>query len=59
MYLVFHDNGIPGQYGVTEYSDLEVADEGGIEELLHGYAQSNVTVYGWENGEKFEVSKDE
>lgn len=48
MYLVFHDNGIPGQYGVTEYSDLEVAHEGGIEELLHGYEQSNVTVYGWE-----------
>ena len=47
MYLVFHDNGVPGQYGVTD-SDLEVADEGGIEELLNGYAQSNVTVFGWE-----------
>lgn len=38
MYLVFHDNGM-----------LEVADEGGIEKLLNGYAQSNVTVFGWEN----------
>lgn len=48
MYLVFHDNGVPGQYGVAEYSDLEVADEGGIDNLLNGYAQSNVTVYGLE-----------
>lgn len=48
MCLVFHDNGMLGQYGVTEYSDLEVADEDGIEELLNGYAQSNLTVFGWE-----------
>lgn len=47
MYLVFHDYGMPGQHGVTEYSDLEVADNGGIEELLNGYAQSNITVFGW------------
>lgn len=47
MYLVFHDCGMPGQHGVTEYSDLEVADAGGIDELLNGYEQSNVTVFGW------------
>ena len=48
MYILYHDNGVPGQYGMTEYSSLEVADKGGIYELLNSYTSSNITVYSWE-----------
>ena len=48
MYILYHDNGVPGQYGITEYSDIEVADRGGIDELLNSYTSSNITVYSWD-----------
>ena len=48
MYIIYHDNGVPGQYGITEYSSREVADMGGIEELLNSYTSSNITVYSWQ-----------
>ena len=48
MYILYHDNGVPGQYGTTEYSSHEVADKGGIYELLNSYTSSNITVYSWD-----------
>ena len=48
MYILYHDNGVSGQYGMTEYSSCEVADKGGIYELLNSYTSSNITVYSWD-----------
>lgn len=48
MYIIYHDNGVPGQYGITEYSAREVADKGGIVKLVNSYESSGIIVYSWE-----------
>lgn len=45
MCIVWHDNGVAGQCGYTEYTEEEVATHGGIDALVHEYAESGALVY--------------
>lgn len=45
MCIVWHDNGVAGQRGYTEYTEEEVATHGGIDALVHEYAESGALVY--------------
>ena len=42
--VIWHDNGVPGQIGYTEYSADEVKAAGGLDNILKGYAQSSIHV---------------
>ena len=45
MCIVWHDNGVAGQRGCTEYTKEEVTAKGGIDEVVREYAESGVLVY--------------
>lgn len=45
MCIVWHDNGVAGQRGFTEYTNEEVAAMGGIEYIISKYAENGVLVY--------------
>lgn len=45
MCIVWHDNGVAGQRGYTEYTNEEVAARGGIESIISEYAEKNMLVY--------------
>lgn len=45
MCIIWHDNGVAGQRGFTEYTKDEVDAHGGIEGILNEYAESGALVY--------------
>ena len=45
MCSVWHDNGVAGQRGYTEYTNEEVAAMGGIESIVNEYTVNGVLVY--------------
>ena len=45
MCIVWHDNGVAGQRGYTEYTNEEVAAMGGIESIVNEYTVNGVLVY--------------
>lgn len=45
MCIIWHDNGVVGQRGYTEYTNEEVAAHGGIEAIIHEYTNIYVLVY--------------
>lgn len=45
MCIVWHDNGVAGQRGCTEYTKEEVAAMGGIESIINEYTENGVLVY--------------
>lgn len=47
MLVIFHDNGIKGQEGFTEYSIGELETKGGLNTLLSEYEKTGITVLRW------------
>ena len=45
MVIIWHDNGVAGQRGYTEYTKEEVAAIGGIECIMHKYSENCILVY--------------
>ena len=45
MVIIWHDNGIAGQRGFTDYTNEEVAAMGGIESIISEYAKKDMLVY--------------
>lgn len=45
MVIIWHDNAVAGQYGCTEYTNEEVAAEGGIDAIMRKYADCGIFVY--------------
>lgn len=45
MVVIWHNNGVKGQRGATEYTDEEVVAMGGIDGMLHQYIDCGATVY--------------
>lgn len=45
MVIIWHDNGVAGQRGCTEYTIEEVVAHGGIESIISEYTESDVLVY--------------
>lgn len=45
MCIVWHDNGVAGQRGYTEYTNEEVSAMGGIESIISEYAEKGMLVY--------------
>lgn len=45
MVIIWHDNGVAGQRGYTEYTNDEVAVIGGIQSIVNGYAENGILVY--------------
>lgn len=45
MVIVWHDNGVAGQRGYTEYTNDEVAVIGGIQSIVNEYAENGILVY--------------
>lgn len=45
MVIIWHDNGIAGQRGFTEYTNGEVATRGGIDSIIREYAEKDMLVY--------------
>lgn len=45
MCIIWHDNGVAGQRGYTEYTTEEISAHGGIGALVHEYAESGALVY--------------
>lgn len=45
MCIIWHDNGVAGQRGCTEYTNDEVAAMGGIESIISEYVENDVLVY--------------
>ena len=43
--VIFHDNGIAGKRGYTEYSSAEVNSFGGIDALKADYSAHNITIF--------------
>lgn len=44
MIVIWHDNGVPGQEGFTDYTLSEVEKEGGIEALKESYKQAGIKI---------------
>lgn len=42
--LIWHDNGVPGQEGFTEYTASEIKKEGGMEALIDKYIAAGITI---------------
>lgn len=42
--IIIHDNGRPGQSGVTDYTSAEVQQAGGIDALIASYAAAGVGI---------------
>lgn len=47
MLVIFHDNGIKGLEGSTEYSIGELEKKGGLNALLTEYEKAGITVLRW------------
>lgn len=45
MVIIWHDNGVAGQRGFTEYTGEEVAAHGGIESIISEYSENDMLVY--------------
>lgn len=45
--VIWHDNGVKGSEGFTDYTMEEVASEGGIEVILNNYKKAGITVLDW------------
>lgn len=45
MYVVWHDNGVPGQMGYTEHSASDIEAMGGLDALAESYAKNGITIY--------------
>lgn len=45
MCIIWHDNGVAGQRGCTEYTNEEVAARGGIGSIVNEYAEKDILVY--------------
>ena len=45
--VIWHDNGVKGAEGFSDYTMEEVASEGGIEAILNNYKKAGVTVLDW------------
>lgn len=45
MVIIWHDNGVAGQRGYTEYTNEEVAARGGIDSIVSEYAENGILVY--------------
>lgn len=45
MVIIWHDNGVAGQRGCTEYTNDEVSAHGGIESLISEYSENAILVY--------------
>lgn len=45
MVIIWHDNGVAGQRGCTEYTNEEVVAYGGIESIINEYTGNGVLVY--------------
>ena len=43
--IIFHDNGVSGKRGYTEYSSNEVIALGGIDALKADYSAHNITIF--------------
>lgn len=43
--IVWHDNGIPGSEGYTEYTRSEVEAKGGIDGLVDALTNEGIMVY--------------
>jgi len=43
--IVFHDNGVKGQRGYTEYTADEITAIGGVEALRSDYATNGIIIY--------------
>ena len=43
--IVYHDNGVKGQRGYTEYSVDEIAAIGGVDALRSDYAANGIVIY--------------
>ena len=43
--IVFHDNGVKGQRGYTEYSAEEIAAIGGVDALVGEYMANGIVIY--------------
>ena len=47
--IVWHDNGIPGSEGYTEYTLGEVEAKGGVDGIVNALTNEGITVYYVEN----------
>ena len=45
--VIWHDNGVKGLEGFSDYTMEEVASEGGIEVILNNYKKAGITVLNW------------
>lgn len=45
MVIIWHDNGVAGQRGCSEYTNEEVVAMGGIESIISEYAEKDMLVY--------------
>ena len=45
MVIIWHDNGVSGQRGCTEYTNEEVVAHGGIESIIREYMEIDILVY--------------
>ena len=43
-YIIFHDNGVPGQSGYSSYTAEEVDALGGLDTLKANYAADGITI---------------
>lgn len=45
MVIIWHDNGVAGQRGFSEYTNEEVVAHGGIESIIREYTEIDILVY--------------
>ena len=45
--VIWHDNGVKGSEGFSDYTMEEVINEGGIEVILNNYKKAGITVLDW------------
>ena len=45
--VIWHDNGVKGLEGFSDYTMEEVASEGGLEVILNNYKKAGITVLNW------------
>lgn len=45
MCIIWHDNGVAGQRGCTEYTNEEVVAHSGIDSIIREYAEKDILVY--------------
>ena len=45
--VIWHDNGVKGLEGFSDYTMEEVASEGGVEVILNNYKEAGITVLNW------------